>query len=387
MADGELCGEDKIDNRVRVISLGKIHHTLTCITYYLLLITFSSTHMSTLHIFNPSHDEALAANDPYYYPSVAARKLAEAWGTLPIIWAAEGDYVLLPSENVFVEENKGIRFVTTKDIKPSFWQNIDHIEPWGWDKLLRQQLRKAGASSQLLPTDAALDAYRMLSSRHTTARLLPMLRQLLGEMPTVGESFIAQSPDEVSQFVSTHDGQAMAKALWSCSGRGVFVVNANPNASCQGRINKLLREQGGIELQPLHIPVRDFALEFQANPDGTVSYCGLSLFTTTEAGGYTGNLIAPQAQLQAILAAQWSGAADVEQIANACCEALSQVIQGRYVGPLGIDMMLVRQEGGAVVLNPCIEVNLRHTMGWVALMVQDRLEGRIPARFSQLFHV
>lgn len=343
--------------------------------------------MSTLHIFNPSHDEALAANDPYYYPSVAARKLAEAWGTLPMVWAAEGDYVLLPSENVFVEENKGIRFVTTKDFKPTFWQDIDKVEPWGWDKLLRQQLRKSGAPDHLLPTDVALDAYRMLSSRHTTARLLPMLRQLLGEMSTVGESFIAKGIDEVSHFVKAHDGQAMAKALWSCSGRGVFVVNASPNASCQGRINKLLREQGGIELQPLHTPVRDFALEFQANSDGTVSYCGLSLFTTTAVGGYTGNLIAPQPQLQAILAAQWSGAANLQTIANACSEALAEVIQGCYVGPLGIDMMLVRQGDGTIVLNPCIEVNLRRTMGWAALKLQERWGEHIPERFSQLFHL
>ena len=205
-------------------------------------------------------------------------------------------------------------------------------------------------------------------------------------MPTVGESIIAQSAEEVAQFVQAHEGQAMAKALWSCSGRGVFVINAHPNASCVGRINKLLREQGGIELQPLHDSIRDFALEFEAHPDGTVTYCGLSLFTTTEAGGYTGNLIAPQATLRQHLASQWVGAMELETIAQACCEALAEVIAGNYVGPLGIDMMLVRQEGGGVALNPCIEVNLRRTMGWAALKLQERWDGRIPERFSQLFH-
>ena len=342
--------------------------------------------MSILHIFNPSHDEALAANDPYYYPSVAARKLAEAWGTLPMIWAKDGDVVLLPSE-YFSEEKTNVRFVTLRDLKPAFWQSIDNVQPWGWDKLLRQQLRKAGAPERLLPTDAALDAYRMLSSRHTTARLLPMLRAYLRKMPTVGESIIAQSAEEVAQFVRAHDGQAMAKALWSCSGRGVFVVNTHPNASCVGRINKLLREQGGIELQPLHNSILDFALEFDANPDGIVAYCGLSLFTTTDAGGYTGNLIAPQATLRQHLTDQWAGEAELETIAQACCEALAEVIDGNYVGPLGIDMMLVRQEDGAVALNPCIEVNLRRTMGWAALKLQERIDGRVPERFSQLFHL
>lgn len=358
-------------------------------SYLVLLITLLlfPTPMSLLHIFNPSHDEALAANNPYYYPSVAARKLAEAWGALPMIWAKDGDAVLVPSEISFDEEKRNVRFVTLKDLKPIFWQSIDNVQPWGWDKLLRQQLRKAGAPERLLPTDAALDAYRMLSSRHTTARLLPILRSFLAEMPTVGESIIAQSAEEVAQFVRAHDGHAMAKALWSCSGRGVFVVNAHPNASCVGRINKLLREQGGIELQPLHDSVRDFALEFEVHPDGTVTYSGLSLFTTTEAGGYTGNLIAPHAMLRQHLADQWAGEAELDTIAQACCEALAKVIDGNYVGPLGIDMMLVRQEGGEVALNPCIEVNLRRTMGWAALKLQERWDGRIPKRFSQLFHV
>ena len=77
-----------------------------CITYYFISYYFSQN-MSLLHIFNPSHDEALAANDPYYYPSVAARKLAETWGTLPMIWAEEGDAVLVPSEIPFdVKKNK-----------------------------------------------------------------------------------------------------------------------------------------------------------------------------------------------------------------------------------------------------------------------------------------
>ena len=51
----------------------------------------------TLHIFNPSHDEALAAHSPYYYPSKIARHLANEWGALPMLWALENDYQTRPS--------------------------------------------------------------------------------------------------------------------------------------------------------------------------------------------------------------------------------------------------------------------------------------------------
>ena len=56
------------------------------------MLTLENTHR-TLHVFNPSHDEALAAGTPYYYPSVIARKLASAWALLPALWANKGDVV------------------------------------------------------------------------------------------------------------------------------------------------------------------------------------------------------------------------------------------------------------------------------------------------------
>ena len=39
--------------------------------------------------------------------------------------------------------------------------------------------------------------------------------------------------------------------------------------------------------------------------------------------------------------------------------------------PLGIDMMLIRM-GGAVRLHPCVELNLRRTMGHVALFCSQK---------------
>jgi len=38
-------------------------------------------------------------------------------------------------------------------------------------------------------------------------------------------------------------------------------------------------------------------------------------------------------------------------------------------------------------LHPCIEVNVRRTMGQVAIDVEKHCDGNIPACFSQLFHV
>jgi hypothetical protein len=53
-------------------------------------------------------------------------------------------------------------------------------------------------------------------------------------------------------------------------------------------------------------------------------------------------------------------------------DALRQVIGGHYVGPLGVDMMILSKLGcqGFSVL-PCVEINLRRTMGHVAIAMAE----------------
>ena len=53
--------------------------------------------MPTLHIFNPDHDEALAAGTPFYTPTRAAHAMAQKGARWPHLWSEAGDYVLLPN--------------------------------------------------------------------------------------------------------------------------------------------------------------------------------------------------------------------------------------------------------------------------------------------------
>ncbi len=340
----------------------------------------------TLHIFNPSHDEALAAHSPYYYPSKIARHLANEWGALPMLWASENDYILLPDEAVKPEEaeSNAVHFIRPSDLNAQLWNSIHSIQPWGWDALLVHQLRKVGAPNSLLPTEVQLDTIRQLSSRNSTTLLLPQLRAALlrEDIPTVGQSVIATTLDEVMEFTAIHQ-RVMVKSLWSCSGRGVFQVGVSPTASVLGRIRRLLREQGAVEVEPLYDEFKNFALEFDALPNGRVSYVGLSLFTTSSTGGYTGNRVASQSVFEAELSVHFSYLSQLITIAE---QVLTDYLQARYVGPLGIDMMLVSTPKG-IELHPCIELNLRRTMGYVAWSVSQHMEHPLPAFARALFRV
>ncbi len=347
-----------------------------------------------LHLFNPSHDEALAANSPYYYPATVARRLQNEQGALPALWAGEGHAVLLGEESEKPLEGawcKGVRFVKPRELKPAFWQEVESIRPWGWDPLVRHQLHRAGAPEQLLPSDDQLATIRHLSSRHTTAALLPRLREkLLAQcgLSTVGESVIAESEHEALERAALWNG-TMAKSLWSCSGRGVFRLGFTPSDNDRRRLLRLLREQGGVELEPVYTPVLNFALEFEAHPDGSVEALGVSLFGTNASGAYLGNAVAPQAELQQKLAEAMRWTADaLPHLMAVCAAELEAFLAGRYAGPFGVDMMATAptEADAPAVLHPCIELNLRRTMGHVALTIAQRMLNRedLPSALQNL---
>ena len=112
-----------------------------------------------LHIFNPSHDEALAAHTAHYCPSRPARRLAHALAELPRLWAAAGDVCL------HLPESGGTEGVEIPD-----WAAVERIEPWGWDRHLVGLLRRLGAPERLLPDDERLCALRRMSSREMGVR-------------------------------------------------------------------------------------------------------------------------------------------------------------------------------------------------------------------------
>lgn len=326
--------------------------------------------MSTLHLFNPSHDEALAANSPYYYPTKAARLLADDLSVLPAWWAKEGDFVLIP-QNVDLPPTdfcpNSVRFIHPSDLKKRVAKDITSIFPWGWDPLLIHQLQQAGVSDTLLPDEEKMKTIRQLSSRETSVKLLQAVRKELPD--SIGESFYIRNEKEVWDIAHTY-GKVMLKAPWSCSGRGVFPAQADAPENTRKRVVRILKDQGAIEVEPLYERVSDFALEFFAETD-TVHYIGLSVFATTDIGAYTGNIVADGATLLSHLPERIRK--DIPQVIRSLTHHLQLLLSHHYQGPLGVDLMCVRKPDDQLAIHPCVEINLRNTMGHVALSCKSLL--------------
>ena len=324
-----------------------------------------------LHIFNPSHDEALGFGSPYYVPTKAAMLLARERCTLPELWAKPGDAILLTDDRERPNGNtteKPFHYIYKRELTSKFINRISRIEPWGWNAYLRHTLRRLGIPDSLLPTDEELAHRRRLSSRETA---ITLLHRLTSEDETLaGRASWCTTIEDAWTTVRTY-GRAMAKSPWSSSGRGVFRVEAEDNViPADARMRNIITQYGGIAIEEFCERIQDFALEFYAHPDSTITYAGLSVFNTSVGGNYLGNVSGTQAELQHLIGnhVPWK---QIETCIQRLIHHLQVLLNGHYSGPFGVDLMIVKKDG-VVKLHPCVEINLRNTMGHIALLLNNR---------------
>lgn len=329
----------------------------------------------TLHVFNPEHDLALASGLSNFTAPHAGRQLHYDLAWLPALWAEQDDVILV--ENV----EKARRAVSRRKARPCLLADkhqlaalpVDRIDPWGWDKALRASLLRMGIREELMPTDEALDQMRQLSHRRTAAMLLPQLQ----DEGTTGTACECTSTEHVRQLAA-HYGRIVLKAPWSSSGRGIrFLDHQLPNVD--NWLRNIIARQGSVMVEPYYRRVKDFGMEFMSDGQGTVTCLGLSLFHTAN-GAYTGNILATE-QAKREMLGRYIPLSLLDATQQRICHLLGEVFKDKYQGPFGIDMMVVTPPdipegeelsplpGGRAgcLLHPCVEINLRRTMGHVAL--------------------
>lgn len=338
----------------------------------------------TLHIFNPEHDIALACNLARFTPPMAARRLYADIGFMPAIWADAGDVVLVDDKSNAAEafmrlrehlhgapfgrrvSDKDVTFMEGRDVADL---DVDGIDVWGWDAAICSKMLDWGLRADLLPGNERLADIRSLSHRRNVISLLEHVRT--GNM--VGEAFVCREYNEVERLLAELN-HIVVKAPWSCSGRGIRFVDGNINAHQAGWIKNMLKAQGSLVVEPYYRKVVDFGMEFVCEKDGTVRYLGLSLFETDN-WAYTGSVLATEEYKVGVIT-KYIPLSWLECARAGVEKCLGRIIKGRYCGPLGIDMMIVDDDGeGNYKLHPCVEINLRRTMGHAAMMLSPEESG------------
>lgn len=314
-------------------------------------------------IFNPENDLALASGSRVYTPPRNAELLARCGAILPMWLAEPGDTIIAdPKGYETWIENVTSLFNLNINISPvSPHQSTG--EPWGWSQAIVTKLTRAGINRENLPDERSIERMRQLSHRRTSIEINRLLS--LRGIATPPLAFEISNQDEMAHAVKQFNGRFVLKSPWSSTGRGVFLSSTTNTETILKNAEGIIRRQGSVIIEPLLNRMTDFAMLFYAEK-GKVSYRGLSLFDTVGTA-YTGNLLLPEKVMTQQIEEQLNDV-DLSVISIELEQVLTDIIKGDYEGWLGIDMM-VQNDGK---LAPCIELNLRKTMGVVALILRDR---------------
>lgn len=316
-----------------------------------------------IHLFNPENDLALALGCRHYTPPPHARAIHTAGALLPMWWAEQGDRILAPDSLREDAERLAARFGLHGKVAGGM-PEADEACPWGWSLDAKRQFLRAGVKEDVLPEYRAIERMRQLSHRRMSVEIL---RRLDGNHPIPLE---ITDPREVVEAERRAPG-CYVKSPWSGSGRGVFCARSLGEEALLRRAEGIIHRQGSVMVERGLDKALDFAALFFSD-GASVRFRGFSIFETEERGMYSGNVVAPQSWLEERLA----GFIDYDGLMTTIGreeEILESLVGSDYRGWLGIDMMVYR-EGGRYKTMPCVELNLRRTMGVVALDIARHLD-------------
>ena len=301
-----------------------------------------------MNVFNPEHDLCMANGDANFVPPASALEFGRDCAGLV-------DWIVEPSDG--------------------------KVTAWGWDSVLKKRLLKEGVPESMLPPDDAVEEIRMLSRREMAVKASVHVNdflsgrvspELLGKLRPL--SSVRAVSDE-RDIVPTVDcfGDAVMKAPLSGSGKGLrWARSGGLSASDLGWSRKVIARQGGLMVEKRLGIVRDFAMLFhigQEKSDTPVSFEGYSLFFNDN-GIYHGNVLASDSLIISELSNHVPESL-LDNVKEALASFFRQEFLGRYEGFAGVDMCIYRDAGG-FMLAPCLEINVRMTMGLLARRIYDR---------------
>lgn len=316
-----------------------------------------------LHYFNPENDISLglSAGQRLTTMSPMVSALHDAGSLLPIWYGDDGDRVLVgkPFDGCFVgglAEDFGL------NVLPVAEADVCGIigAPWGWSHDSACRLSEAGA---LVPDKSVIDTIRQLSHRRTSREMLTLLKERIDfQLPALP----VEAYDE-ARVVSLLEewGNVYVKQPWSSSGRGVFRLT-DWSDSIKSRVSGMIKRQGSVMVEPEFGKKKDFAMLFHSE-SGKTDFAGYSLFFNSIREAYGGNLIGSDEMIEDWLVAMGASRRQLIELKLALSGILTELVSRVYNGYMGIDMML----GHDGTIAPCVELNLRMTMGVVAARFRD----------------
>ncbi|MDR0231476.1 MAG: hypothetical protein LBI82_05080 [Dysgonamonadaceae bacterium] len=331
-----------------------------------------------LHYFNPGHETAVLNASPHYTPAANQVKMQRDLAFLPAWYTGSSNDFVWIEDNLtadFVSSieplNHLAKPVSTNDIlkKKHLLSGIE-VSPWGISPQVLKFSKILSDHHELnLQLPQWKNEYSELCSRQTAKKGLEFI---IKNQPEISNDIVPQfftTIEDIENAVTSSRVELLAKAPYSSSGRGLlWLPPGNLHQSEKQIISGILKKQSFISIEKVLDKRTDFAMLFHSDGLGKVEFTGLSLFETNKKGVYDKNILISQDEIQSKLAT-CIDAVLLEKVKNTLIQFLNQTFGCVYKGCIGIDMMIYADSSlrGAKqrsnLLHPCVEINMRNTMG------------------------
>jgi hypothetical protein len=267
-------------------------------------------------------------------------------------------------------------FIQKNNLNQIPQNKIGNIKPWGWSPAAHKQTEYLKnlcfdefSVSPVFNWQTEIKAF--YSRSFAASVLAEVLKNLKTEnlLPQNCLPKVCKNETDVENALASW-GKIMLKAPWSSSGRGLQPITKTPvHQKVWEKINGIICDQGFVLAEPLLKKVHDLAFLFELKK-GIISFTGTSHFFTDKNGKYEGNFLNGVSKPDFENVDSFINRMQAQILPELICVLQNSKLHAVYEGPFGVDMLIYLENNNELFINPCLEINLRYTMGFVALKIE-----------------
>ena len=332
-----------------------------------------------IHYFNPGHETAVLNASKHYQPPAHIVKMQTDLAFLPAWYASAGDFVfmetVLPDD--FILSCKPFNLQVNPVTSGNFSGNrktlqYSTIDLWGISPQSIHFFEKLNQQWELsLAIPRWKEEFHFLGSRFASQKLLTALLNRLPEADKEILPHFVSDMETIEQQIAHSQERLLIKSPYSSSGRGlIWLFPGNMAQSEKQILSGILKRQQQVSIEKALDKQLDFSMQFENTVIGETRFIGYSIFKTNAKGAYEKSSIDSQERLEKRIT-NWIDANLLLQTRTVLTKLLQEMYAPYYTGIIGVDM-LIYKAGGTYRLHPCIEINMRKNMGYLAIRLFEK---------------
>ena len=332
-----------------------------------------------VHWFNPTAESHVMASlsGKVFHPKKMELAMEEDLEMLTLAWCRKDDVALLRklpgNAHLAYLQRAGFHLPEILEAGQLSDRKLGGLRPWAWSP---------DSSSALQPLAGDIPANLPWQWRESPPPLWMskevgvMLSEKLGLTDGCGVFYrdLNSAMNAIDGFLEK--GDVLIKAAFACAGRGHKRVIQGQGEDYSQWLEKTINNHAGVVVEPWLERVMDFSALYEVRSEARIDFIGMTEMENDAAGRFLGTRVYPkwgtgldreitEFLFREVKVNEWYR----DKIPAAILELL-----GGYIGPVGVDAMVFRRTDGSLALRHVIELNVRMTMGRVALELHKKTQ-------------